>query len=78
MQMRDMKVPLDDKYVARVNIPYQQRPFRRPTEATKNISKFYADTVDMTVNIESSRTAGKYAADVRNSIILRQYVQQTD
>ena len=35
LQMRDMKVPLYDNYVARVNVPYKQRPYRRPYRSDK-------------------------------------------
>ena len=35
LQMRDMKVPLHDNYVARVNVPYKQRPYRRPYRSDK-------------------------------------------
>ena len=30
LQMHDMKVPIDDRYVVGVNIPYQQRTYQSP------------------------------------------------
>ena len=80
-QTEDISLQICD-IKSRVNIPYKQRPFiGDPIVAIKNISQCYAETVDRTENIESSRTVQhirKHATNVRNSIILRQYVKQTD